>query len=95
MVIINIGHKKISSNIVKIYINKAKYSSCNNSFNFKLMIFYTIYSIANVLLRTNIKTIFTMIQSLVLDSYYLTININSILINFNKVYNFIRNDFKK
>ena len=62
--------KKKSSNIVKIDINKAKYSSCNNSFNFKLIIVYTIYSIANVLLRTNIKIILIIIQSLALDSYY-------------------------
>ena len=31
-------------NIVKIYIKELKYNSINNSFNYKLTIFYNIYN---------------------------------------------------
>lgn len=39
---ISIGLRKKLLNLVKIYIDKKKYSNCNNSFIFKLAIFHNI-----------------------------------------------------
>lgn len=75
---------------MKIYTNKVKYSSYNNSFTFKLVIFHNIYLIANVLFMAKIKVFSTILKYLALDYIYFNISIN-ITINFDQVCNFIRN----
>lgn len=82
----NTGHIKKLLNLAKININNAKYNGCNNSFIFKLAIFYHIYSRADVPPNAKIKTFSTMLKDLVLNYYYLNINIGSIAINLNQVY---------
>jgi hypothetical protein len=36
-------YNKELANLVKLYINKAKYNNKNNNFNFKLIIFIDLY----------------------------------------------------
>jgi hypothetical protein len=36
-------YSKELANLAKLYINKAKYNSKNNNFNFKLIIFINLY----------------------------------------------------
>ena len=63
---------------MKISNIKAKYSNQNNSFTFKLVIFYNISIRANVLAKIKIKIFFIILKKLALDYYYLNINISSI-----------------
>lgn len=88
---INIGYNRKLSNLGKIYINKVKYSNCNDSFIFKLIIFYNIYFKANILFEAKIKAFFTMLKGLTLDYYYSNINTSDITINLDQFCNFIRN----
>lgn len=75
---ISISNKKKLLNLVKISNIEAKYSNQNNSFIFKLVIFHNISIRANVLLKIKIKVFFIILKKLVLDYYYLNINISSI-----------------
>lgn len=83
MITTSIGHDKKLSNLAKIYINNAKYSGHNNSFIFKLAIFYDIYLRADVLFKAKIKLFSTMLKDPILANYFSIININSIAINSN------------
>lgn len=94
MITTNIGHGKELSNLAKIYINNTKYSGWNNSFTFKLAIFYNIYSRADVLSKAKVKTFSIIFKDLALDYYYSNINTSTIAINFDKVYNSIKNYFE-
>lgn len=76
------NHGKKLSNLAKIYINKAKYSSWDNNFIFKLGIFYNIFVKANDLSEPKIKIFFTMLKDLTLEYYYSNIRIGKITINF-------------
>ena len=83
MVTTSIGHSRELSNLAEIYRDKAKYSSCNDSFIFPLVIFYDIYSSADVSLEAKMKEIPTMFKSLALDYYSSNISINGTAINSN------------
>lgn len=83
LVAISISHGRKLSNLAKTYINNAKYSGYNNSFVFKLAIFYVIGFKANLLIETKMKKFLTMLKSLVLDKYASNIGINGIVINSN------------
>lgn len=90
IITINIGYGKKLIDLAKIYINKIKYSGQNNSFTFQLVIFPNICIRADILSKVKIKVVSIILKSLILDYYYLNININSIAINFNWVYYSIR-----
>ena len=75
----NTGHNNRElSNLTKIYTNKAKYNSQNDSFTFQLAIFYDMYTKANVLLKVKMKVFTIILKELALDYYYSNININNI-----------------
>lgn len=93
MIITRIGHSKKLSNLVKIYINDTNYNKRNNSFTFKMAILHDIYSKIDVLSKAKIKAFSIMVKNLALDYYYSNININAITINFDQVYNSIKNYF--
>lgn len=67
-----------------MYINNAKYSSKNDSFIFKLMIFHDICARINVSQEILLKVFFTILTGLVLDYYYSNISI-SIAVTFDKM----------
>lgn len=91
----NISHSRELSNLAKIYTDDAKYSSRNNSFTFKLASFYDIYSRADVLPKAKMKAFPIMFKGLALDYYYLNISTSIIIINFDQVFNSIRNYFER
>lgn len=78
---ISISQGRELLNLVKIYTNEVKYSSQNNSFIFKLAIFYDIYARAIVLLKAKMKAFSIILKKLVLDYYYSNISISSIGLN--------------
>ena len=78
----SIGNGKKLLNLAKIYTKKAKYSDWNDSFTFKLAIFYNICLRTDVLPDVNIKTFSTMLKSLALNYYYSNISISAIVLNF-------------
>lgn len=82
MIITNIEYNKKLSNLVKIYTDDAKYSSCNDRFIFKQAIFYDICSKANILSKAKMKTFSIILKNLALDYYYSNINTSTIIMNF-------------
>lgn len=84
MVTTSISHGKKLSDLAKIYTKDVKYSNSNDSFTFKLAIFYNICSKADVLSKTKMKAFFTMLKSLALDYYYSNISISVVAINLTK-----------
>lgn len=91
---ISIGYGRELSNLAKFYTDDIKYNSCNNSFTFKLAIFYNICVRANVLHEAKMKVFSTMLKGLALDYYYLNISTNTVTMNFDQVCISIRNYFK-
>lgn len=77
-----ISYGKKLSNLVKNYINKVKYNNYNNSFTFKLAIFYDIYLKADISSKTIIKVFSIILKGLASDYYYLNSNTSNIM-NFN------------
>lgn len=82
MVTTSISHSKNLSNLVKIYTNNGKYYSYNDSFTFKLAIFYDISSRADILSKAKMKAFLTIFKSLAIDYCYSNITISAIAINF-------------
>lgn len=76
--ITNTSYSRKLLNLAKIYIIKTKYSNQNNSFMFKLAIFYDIFAKANILSKTKMKAFPTILKGLALDYYYLNISISGI-----------------
>lgn len=95
MLNISTDYNKKLLNLAKIYINYTKYSGHINKFILKLAIFHNICLRVDILLKAKIKTFPNMFKSLALDYYYLNINISAVNINFDQVYNSIKNYFKK
>lgn len=91
----NISHSKKLSNLAKIYTNKENYSSYNNRFTFKITMFYINYFKANFLLKAKMKKFSNILKRIALDYYYLNISTDIITMNFDQVYNFIRNYFER
>lgn len=79
----NIGYSRKLLNLVKIHTNNIKYSSYNDRFTFKLVIFHNICLKSNIPPKAKMKAFFIMLKNLALDYYYLSIIINDIIINFN------------
>lgn len=95
VITISISYSRKILNLEKIYTNEAKYNKQNNSFTFKLKIFYNIYIKANIVPKAKIKTFSIILKGLALDYYYLNISISGIAINFNRVYYLIKNYFER
>lgn len=81
------------SNLVKIYINDAKYTGHNDNFIFKLAIIYDIYSRADIPPKAKINVFTTIFKGLALDYYYSNITTSAVTLNFDQVCNLIRNYF--
>lgn len=97
LVVISTTSNKYSKkllNLATIYIDDTQYNGCNNSFTFKLAIFYNICLRTKILTEAKIKAFPILLKDLVLDYYYSNISISVITINFNQVYNSIRNYFE-
>ncbi len=77
--------------IAKIYIDGQKYNRVNNSFDFKLTIFYNICKRASLPPKGYITVFLTMLKGFTQDHYY-----NSSLLTrlFIKAYNYIYYFFK-
>ncbi len=56
--------------IAKIYIDDQKYNGVNDSFDFKLTIFYNICKRSGLLLEGYIVAFFSILKGLVQDHYY-------------------------
>ena len=72
--------------VAKIYIDNKKYKEINNSFDFKLIIFYNIYNRSCLLAKSYIIAFLIILKKLVQEYYY-----NYILLakTFNTVYAYI------
>lgn len=55
---------------MKIYSNNVKYSGYNDSFTFKLAIFYNIYFKINILPKRKIKIFSIILKNLALETYF-------------------------
>ena len=95
MITNSIGHGRDLLNLVKIYSNDTKYSGHNDSFIFKLAIFHVICSRADIPPKAKMKALPTMLKGLALDYYYSYISTSIVAINFDQVYNSIRNYFEE
>ena len=72
------GYRRELNTIIKIYIEKSKYKSNRDSFNFKLAIFYNIYRHINILYKAKAKAFPIMFKGLVLNFFYLNNTINKL-----------------
>ena len=72
------GYKQELNIIIKIYIEKSKYKSNRDSFNFKFTIFYNIYGCINILYKVKAKAFPIILKGLVLDFFYLNNTINKL-----------------
>ena len=79
---------------MKLYIEELKYSEENDNFDFKLIIFYNLYSRAAISLNVVSQAYLTMLRSLALDYYYTNLKNRPTAISFEQVYNATRNYFK-
>ena len=86
-------YSKELANLAKLYINKAKYSSKNNNFNFKLTIFIDLYQKANIPKQEFSQAYSTILYSLALDHYYINLKSNPLSVSFNKLYKATYNYF--
>lgn len=75
----SVGYCRKLSNLVKIYINDAKYSNHNDSFIFKSVIFYNIFLRADIQLKVKMKAFSIMLKGLALDYYMLISALVSLL----------------
>lgn len=91
----SIGYSRKLSNLTKIYIDNEKYSGYNDSFTFNQAIFYNICLRSDVCRQTKIKAFFTMLKDLVLNCYYSNISTYALTLDFDQVYNSIKNYFKE
>lgn len=78
------------SNLAKIYINNVKYSGHNNSFIFKLVIFYNFFFRADILPKAKIKAFSIILKGFVLGNHLSNIGISNTIMNFNQIHYFIR-----
>ena len=87
-------YSKELANLAKLYTDKAKYSSENDNFDFKLTIFTDLYQKADILKQEFSQAYFIILRSLVLDHYYTNFKSNPFNVPFNKLYEAICNYFK-
>lgn len=93
MLTIKISQSKKLANLAKNYTNDTKYSGCNDSFTLELAIFHNIYLRPNVPPETKMKAFFTMLKDFMID--YSNISTSVVALNFDQVYNSIRNYFEE
>ena len=86
------SYRRELSIIIKTYIEKSKYKSNRDSFNFKLAIFYNIYRRANIPHKAKAKAFLMMLKGLVLDFFYLNNTINKS--SFQDICSTVQNYFK-
>jgi hypothetical protein len=86
-----LGWGKEIFNAVKIYTKELKYNNINGSFNYKLIIFYSIYNRSNILKEAYNKALLIMLIGLALNQYF-----NSGLSNFSfkDAYKYLYSFFK-
>ena len=72
------GYRRELSTIINIYIEKSKYKSNRDNFNFKLAIFHNIYRCTDVLYKTKAKAFPIMLKGLALNFFYLNNIINKL-----------------
>ena len=77
--------------IIKTYIEEQKYNSYNNSFDFKLNIFYDIYDRSRLPTIGYAKAFPIILKGLALTYYY---NSRLRIYIFKAAYNYVRNFFK-
>ena len=77
--------------IIKIYIEEQKYNSYNNSFDFKLNIFYDIYNQSRLPINGYTKAFLIILKELALTYYY---NLGLRTYAFKAACNYVRNFFK-
>src|SRR6266568_8665839 len=82
------------ANLAKLYTNKSKYSSENNNFNFKLIIFIDLYQKADIPKQEFSQAYSTILRGLALDHYYTNLKSNPLSVPFDKLYKATRNYFK-
>ena len=87
-------YSKELANLAKLYTDKAKYSSKNNNFDFKLTIFINLYQKTNIPKQEFSQAYSTILHGLALDHYYTNLKSNPLSIPFNKLYKAIYNYFK-
>ena len=80
----------------KLYINKQKYSSKSDNFNYKKIIFINFYNKANILKVAYNLAYFNILKRLAFNYYYTNVKNNSyLIITFNIIYIIIYNYFKR
>ena len=80
--------------MIKLYIDKAKYSGEKDNFDYKLTIFLDLCSKANVLQDGLSQAYSTMLRRLALNHYYTNLKNNPLSVSFNQLCNATRNYFK-
>ena len=83
------------ANLTKLYINEFKYNSKNNNFDFKLTIFIDFYQKTDIFKQEFSQAYSIILRGLILDYYYTNFKSNPFSVSFNKLYEAIRNYFKK
>lgn len=78
-----IEHGRKLSNLAEIYTKDVKYSGYNDSFTFKLAIFYNVFFWADVLPKAKIKIFSIMLKGPALNNCSSNIGINNIVMNSN------------
>jgi hypothetical protein len=71
-----IEYDKKIGNLMKMYTDEAKYSDENDSFLFKLTMFYDICRRAEISEETKLNVFFIMLKELTLNYYYAHLNIS-------------------
>lgn len=89
------SHSRKLSNLAKIYTNIGKYSDRNDRFISKLAIFYDICLNADVILEAKAKALLAMHKNLALNFYNSNMSMSVVAMNFDHVYNSIKNDFEE
>ncbi len=82
------------ANLAKMYTEKAKYSSKNDSFTFKLTIFHNICAREEVPHKIKLMAFPTMLIGLALDYYYSNVSIST-AVTFDEVCDSIRKYFER
>jgi hypothetical protein len=83
------------ANLIKLYINKSKYNSENDNFDFKLTIFINFFQKTNIFKQEFSQAYFIILRGLALNHYYINFKSNPFNVSFNKLYKATRNYFKE
>src|SRR6266699_2078364 len=92
--LVNFFLTKELTNLTKIYIEDNKYSGEDDNFNFKLTIFYNLYSRADIPQEAKVKAYPIMLYGLVLNHYYTNLKNVTLTLSFDQICDTTRNYFK-